>query len=92
MKSLIIMVVLALGTVAFGADAVAPVATPAASTNFIGSALGWLTANQGIAGMLVIAIIDFILAINPAWKSNGALHFIYTLAQGKAGQQTTPAA
>jgi len=91
MKKIFLFTLLAIITlvaVCFGADPVAPVAAapvvvPPAVNTFT-SILSWLTANQGVAGMLVVAIIDFILAINPQWKSNGALHFIYTVAQKKA--------
>jgi membrane-bound ClpP family serine protease len=78
---------------AFAADPVV-VAVPAPPVSWFQSLLPWLSANQVIVGMLLIGILDFIFAINPEWKSNGALHGIYVLLQNRTGAtpSTPPAA
>jgi len=84
-----VMLCLWCGAVCFGAEAVIPaVESSVAPVNAFTSAIAWMQGNQVIVGIFIAAILDFIFAINPEWKSNGALHFIYTLVtRGK-----TPAA
>ncbi len=94
MKSLFGIIILAIITMMFSiagaadpaAVAVVPAVTAAGSMTGI---ITWMQSNQVIVGGLLIAVLDFIFAINPAWKSNGALHFLYTVA---SRQPTIPAA
>ncbi len=87
MKTLFMMLfVLVMAGVAMAAEVAAPVATPPST---FAAFMARMQNNQVVVGMLVAAILDFIFAINPEWKSNGALHFLYTVAKGKS---TPPAA
>lgn len=94
----LLAVIICTAVAAFGADVTAPitvapiVAAPAATANYFQSAVAWMMGNQVVVGALIVAVFDFIFAINPQWKSNGALHFIYTAAQGKAGSNQPPVA
>lgn len=86
-----ILLLLAFAAFAVGADPV-PVtdasAAAAPSLSTFQSAVAWVTAHQAIIFMLIVAVLDFIFALNPKWESNGALHFLYVLAKGKtAGQR-----
>ena len=78
--TVITMIVMAAAV--FAADA--PATATTATTSTFQEIINWVTGNQVIVGGLIVAILDFIFAINPDWKTNGALHFIYTLAQGRA--------
>jgi hypothetical protein len=77
--------------VSFGADAT--VVAPATATGFQ-SVISWMVANQVIVGMLLIGVLDFIFAINPAWQSNNVAHMIYLFAMkiAKKDTSTTPTA
>ena len=83
--SFALLLVLVVVAVAFGADAT-PVAqaAPVAAINSFQAFVSWMMNNQVIVGMLIAAILDFVFAINPDWKSNGALHMIYTMAKSKS--------
>ena len=74
----------------FGADAVA--VAPAVPSGFQ-AVINWMIANQVIVGMLLVGILDFIFAINPAWQSNTAFHMVYLFAMkiAKKPTDTTPA-
>lgn len=50
----------------------------------------WITEHQAIlipaASAMGVAIIDFLIAVKPEWKSSGAVHWLYLLLGGKEGQ------
>lgn len=87
-----ILIIIATAFAVDVAPAIVAVSDPAAASvtpvSWFQSVLPWLSANQVIVGMLLIGILDFIFAINPEWKSNGALHALYVLLQ----KRTTPPA
>lgn len=78
-----ILAALAVTSVCFGVDAVPVAVTSSAST--FNDVLTWLVNHQVVMGMFIIGIYDFICAINPQWKNNGAGHLIYLLGQKMSG-------
>lgn len=99
MKKLVFLFSLAIictvSALAFSADPPAVVAAvpSAAPANTFNDVIAWITLHQVIIGALLIGVLDFIFAINPAWKSNGAAHFFYVFAQklsGKSADAPTP--
>jgi hypothetical protein len=50
-------------------------------------AMLWAQNNQVIVGAMLAAILDFIFAINPKWKANGILEFLYNLTHKGQNQQ-----
>lgn len=89
-----LLLVATLALAAFGVDtapvaAAAPAAVPAVS--WFTGVIAWMTGNQVIVGALLVAVLDFIFAINPQWQSNGALHMLYTVASKKSGGTGTGA-
>ncbi len=52
--------------------------------------IAWLQANWSLVVVpFLIAVADFAFAINPAWESNGLIHWVYLQLGGK---KTPPAA
>lgn len=45
------------------------------------SLLAWFTAHEAVVAGVVVAVIDFIISINPAAESNNILHWLLTQAQ-----------
>lgn len=87
LKLLFAVLALCLFTVAasFGADAA--VAAPVVPSGFQ-SVVNWMMINQVIVGMLIVAIYDFICAINPAWANNGLMHAAYLFGMKLAKKPT----
>ena len=65
--------------VLMAADAVTAVSAPDAALT-LQTMPTWVVNNQVIIGALIVALLDFIFALNGKWKSNGALHWLYVLA------------
>ena len=86
--ALVLFVLLALTVPAMAADTAAT--APAATVSTFQSIINWMTTNQVLVGALIVAVLDFIFAINPNWKANGILHFIYDAANAKKSTGTTP--
>jgi hypothetical protein len=49
----------------------------------------WVLAHLSVIAPAVVAVIDLLIAINPAWAANGILHFVLLQAQ-KLGSSTPP--
>ncbi len=46
--------------------------------------VGWIQSNWGLViAPLGVAVIDFLVALNPTWKSNGIIHAIFLFLGGK---------
>ena len=45
--------------------------------------IDFITSHQAIFLAFFVALLDFLFALVPAWKSNGILHWIYLLLGGK---------
>jgi hypothetical protein len=43
----------------------------------------WLTSHQAVLFGFGVALLDFLFALVPSWKSNGILHWIYLTLGGK---------
>lgn len=86
MKRIIALALIIVLTAIAAVAGTEPVAPSVAAASIFQSVITWMQANQVVVGLLIAAVLDFIFAINPEWKSNGALHFIYTIAKGKSGQ------
>jgi hypothetical protein len=75
---LVAVMTLCLIAIAFGAD---PVAVEPAAGNLFTGILAWVMGHEVVLGAAVVAVLDLVFAMNSKSASNGALHFLYVLAQ-----------
>lgn len=54
--------------------------------------LSWLIQNQVVTAMMVVAIIDFVFAVNPATQTSGVLHYILDQLHSLLGSVKPPPA
>lgn len=45
--------------------------------------ISWLMAHQSVLYGARVALLDFLFAMVPSWKSNGLLHWLYLQLGGK---------
>jgi hypothetical protein len=60
----------------------------------MGSIVAWLVSHEAVLAGVVVALIDFAVSLNPAWKSNTIVEWVLSEAQSLLGAKppTTPAA
>lgn len=46
--------------------------------------LAWIMEHQAVLAVLALAILDFVFAVSPSFKSNGVIHWLYLFLGGKA--------
>ena len=49
------------------------------------SVIAWLVGHEVVLASLVVAIIDFVMAINPAAQANSIIHWVLAQAQAIIG-------
>ena len=45
--------------------------------------MAWLQAHWGMLSVLLVAVLDFVMALSPGLKANGIVHAVYLLLGGK---------
>jgi hypothetical protein len=52
--------------------------------------IAWLVSHEAVLAGLVVALVDFGISLNPAWKSNTIVEWVLSEAQSLLGSAPPP--
>ncbi len=92
MRTIILVIAVAFASVCLADPSPSPIPTQGIPSSLFSTVWAWIMGHQIILGGFLAGAFDFIFALNPKWKSNGVIHWLYLFARKKAGLPDLPVA